>query len=442
MENLNSSQISGENIDHLGLVAGVIKKIKLIERIDKILPIAKEKGAKVTMGERVSAMILNALGFMDNRLYMFTEFLSNKPIQRLLGSHLSAQDFTDDSLGRCLDQIYEYGTTRFVSDITFQIASQLNLLGKTIHVDSTSLSVYGDYDELSEKEAQAPQPTYGFSKDKRADLKQLILNLAVTNKADLPIFMASHSGNASDQKILIQATKHIEKCCKELKNTPSFTYVADSSMYESCTKEESNLLWISRVPLQRKIAKNFIQEKSHIASFQPIDDDYKIYAEEKVIEGKKQRWILVYSKHAENRGKKTVERSQKKEKEKITKELWHLSNQTYNCSQDAQKALKKLEKGWKYHKSSKISITPIQKYAKKGTPKKGEKKQTRGYKINATLALNSEKKIETLLTQKSHFILATNQLNKEALSDEEVLFRIQRATKSRKRVCFHQRQHI
>ena len=211
MENLKSSQISGENIDHLGLVAGVIKKTKLIERIDKILPIAKEKGAKVTMGERVSAMILNALGFVDNRLYMFAEFLSNKPIKRLLGSHLSAQDFTDDSLGRCLDQIYEYGTTQFVSDITFQIASQLNLLGKTIHVDSTSLSVYGDYDELSEKEAQAPQPTYGFSKDKRADLKQLILNLAVTNKADLPIFMASHSGNASDQKILIQATKAYRK---------------------------------------------------------------------------------------------------------------------------------------------------------------------------------------------------------------------------------------
>ena len=55
------------------------------------------------MGERVCAMILNALGFVNNRLYMFAEFLSNKPIKRLLGSHLSAQDFTDDSLGRCLD---------------------------------------------------------------------------------------------------------------------------------------------------------------------------------------------------------------------------------------------------------------------------------------------------------------------------------------------------
>jgi hypothetical protein len=28
-------------------------------------------GAKVSMGERVAAMILNGLGFMDSRLYLF-----------------------------------------------------------------------------------------------------------------------------------------------------------------------------------------------------------------------------------------------------------------------------------------------------------------------------------------------------------------------------------
>ena len=420
MENLNSSQISGENIDHLGLVAGVIKKTKLIERIDKILPIAKEKGAKVTMGERVSAMILNALGFIDNRLYMFAEFLSNKPIKRLLGSHLSAQDFTDDSLGRCLDQIYEYGTTQFVSDITFQIASQLNLLGKTIHVDSTSLSVYGDYDELSEKEAQAPQPTYGFSKDKRADLKQLILNLAVTNKADLPIFMASHSGNASDQKILIQATKHIEQCCKKLIKTPSFIYVADSAMYESCLKEDNNLLWLSRVPMQRKEAKKFIQ-KREIPQWKVIKGgDYKIHSEEIEVAGVKQRWVLVFSKQACERANSTLERKKSREHEEIEKKLWHLGNQLYNCAEDAQKALGVIEKQWKYHKVDTIDIQPVQKHQNKGTPKKDAKKRRAGYKIKATLA-EDYVKIDATLAQKSHFILATNQLDKSELSDEEAL---------------------
>ena len=101
----------------------MIKKVKLIERIDKILPLAQEKGVKATLGERTAAMIYNALGFIDNRLYMFSEFLKEKPVKRLLGPHLKAEHFTDDALGRCLDRIYDYGPTQFVSDLTFQIAS-------------------------------------------------------------------------------------------------------------------------------------------------------------------------------------------------------------------------------------------------------------------------------------------------------------------------------
>ena len=114
----------------------------------------------------------------------------------MLGNHVSAEDFTDDAFfwgggrGRCLDAIHEYGPTKLVTDITFQIASQLNLLGKTMHVDTTSLTLYGEYDK-PDKQTQALKVACGFSKDKRGDLKQLILNLAVNNKADLPMFMAA-----------------------------------------------------------------------------------------------------------------------------------------------------------------------------------------------------------------------------------------------------------
>ena len=94
-----------------------------------------------------------------------------------MGSHLTAQDFTDDTLGRCLDKIYEYGTTKFVSDITFQIASQLDLLGKFMYGDTSSLTLYGDYDNL-EKDSNAPTVTYGFAKNKRFDLKKSYSNLS------------------------------------------------------------------------------------------------------------------------------------------------------------------------------------------------------------------------------------------------------------------------
>lgn len=420
IENAHKSQFNTESLSHLGILAGVLKKVRFIERIDKMIPIAKEKGAKATIGERTAAMIYNALGFIDSRLYMFSEFLSHKPVKRLLGTHLSSEHFTDDALGRCLDQIYEYGPTQFVSDITFKIASQLNLLGKTIHVDTTSLTLYGEYDHPEENAPQTPKVTYGYSKEKRADLKQLILNLAVTNKADLPIFMAAHSGNASDQKILIQATKHIEQCCKKLANTASFIYVADSAMYESCLKEDNNLLWLSRVPLQRKEAKKFIKDIKNYEWKELEKGDYKIYAEEKVVSGIKQRWVLVFSKQAYERGKSTLERKKLKEIKEATKQLHHISNQVYNCEKDAEKAIKEIEKKWKYHHIASIDVQKIDKYESKGRPKQGAQKNTMGYKIKGTLA-EDNKKVEAVLAQKGHFILATNQFDKKLLPDEEIL---------------------
>jgi len=86
----------GQALDHLGLVAAVINRLQLVEKIDARLPVSKEKGAKVTMGQRVAAMILNGLGFTDDRLYLFPDFLKNKPVERLLGTGLKASDFNDD----------------------------------------------------------------------------------------------------------------------------------------------------------------------------------------------------------------------------------------------------------------------------------------------------------------------------------------------------------
>ena len=91
------------------------------------------------MGERTMAVIYNRLGFIDSRLYLLSKSFSERPLGRLFDRKLEAKDFTDDALLRCLDKIYEYGPTKFVFDITFSIALQLNLLGENMHLDGTSL---------------------------------------------------------------------------------------------------------------------------------------------------------------------------------------------------------------------------------------------------------------------------------------------------------------
>ena len=69
--------------------------------IDAVLP--KTPPFKLSHGEALVAMILNGLGFHSSTLHMFPQFFANKPVERLIGPGISADDLNDDVLGRCLD---------------------------------------------------------------------------------------------------------------------------------------------------------------------------------------------------------------------------------------------------------------------------------------------------------------------------------------------------
>jgi hypothetical protein len=69
MLELTDKNITGKVLDHLGIVSATIDNIGLISKVDARLPLSLNKGVKTTIGQRVSAMILNGLGFINTRLY-------------------------------------------------------------------------------------------------------------------------------------------------------------------------------------------------------------------------------------------------------------------------------------------------------------------------------------------------------------------------------------
>ena len=70
MLKLTDKNITGKVLDHLGIVSATIDNIGLISKVDARLPLSLNKGVKTTIGQRVSAMILNGLGFINTRLYI------------------------------------------------------------------------------------------------------------------------------------------------------------------------------------------------------------------------------------------------------------------------------------------------------------------------------------------------------------------------------------
>jgi transposase len=107
-ETIGSVDYSVQDLDHLGLVAGMVDELKIVETIDALI-IQDHNQRHISVGLAVKAMILNGLGFIQRVLYLMPMFFMNKPLERLLGRGVTAEQLNDDTLGRALDAIYKYG---------------------------------------------------------------------------------------------------------------------------------------------------------------------------------------------------------------------------------------------------------------------------------------------------------------------------------------------
>lgn len=426
---LSDATLSTQVLDHLGLVASTLDSLGISKYIDERLPVDVGKGAKVTMGTRVSAMILNGLGFVTRKLYMFPEFLSNKPVERLLGSGLKAEDFNDDTLGRCLDAIYEYGVMKLFSQIAFEIGTKLDLLSQSVHMDTTTLSVYGAYEEDQEEAPSQKQeekgtglasPKFGYPKNGRFDLKQMVLLLATTGPSGFPVWMQAHSGNVSDKVSLHEAAEQMKTFYQELKKAPNLLFVADSAAYDTCVNKAQTFLWLSRVPETHHMAKEWLSQEDAKVAWQLLDNGYKICVKSVTYKGVAQRWALVYSEQAFAREIKTLEKKIVQEHETLVKALEGIKNHTFGCEKDARDGLRQIIKTMKYHQVEHVTCHDILKHKGRGRPKADAEKKVHGVRLEATL-VRDEGRIEAKRKQKGRFILASNQMDSTVLKDDDIL---------------------
>ncbi len=356
-----------KNIDHLGIVAAVCKEIELIEEIDKIVGVNDKQ--KVTTGEAVMAMVINGLGFVNRPLYLTPEFMKNKPIELFFRDDLKPENFNDDTLDRALDRLYEHNPTSIFMNIAFKTAKKFGIERKFLHLDTTSMSVQGEY-KFEEEDMVPIQITKGHAKNKRFDLNQFVISLISSSHADFPLWMGVLSGNSSDKKHFREV---IQKFSKELSDSETLTYfVMDSAMYNDPNiKAMSPLVkWISRVPETITEAKTLIEGISVGDMIKSDIEGYSFKDFSSSYGGFDQKWLVVFSEKGYDREIKTLNKNIDKEMDKIKTELWHLGNEEFNCLEDGLSEINKKGEKLKYHKIIKTDIEEINKTGKRGRPKK------------------------------------------------------------------------
>ena len=412
------------NIDHLGIVAGIIDEMKLVEEVDKIVGMKTKE--ILTPGQVMKAMILNGLGFLSAPLYLFEEFFVGKATEHLIGEGVLPEHLNDDRIGRELDKYYQIGTTKIFTTVAIKAADEFQVESKSIHLDGTSMSVEGEYkkdtEEIeenkleTESEMKAIEIVHGYSRDKRPDLKQFIIDMIVTGDGDIPLYLKVDSGNVDDKSVFVERLKEFKK-----QWTFEGINVADSALY---TAENlvamRELKWISRVPLSIKKAQNKILDIKETEWKKSQKKGYRIAAKESEYAGIKQRWIIIESELRKKSGIKQVDKQIKKQLEKAEVALRKLSKQEFACKPDAKTAIEKLSKSWKYHQIQEIEYIEKAEYKTAGRPNKLAEPNQIKYQITGKIE-TSESSIETEKMKAGRFILATNILDKNELSDEQVL---------------------
>jgi len=121
---MSLQKIDVKNLDHLGLVAGMIDTLGIVETIDEAMP-RQESASKISFGEAVKAMLLNGLGYTTKPLYLTPLFFKDKPLERLFGHKIAPEWFHDDTLGRTLDALFEYGVSDLYETIAATVLSRL-----------------------------------------------------------------------------------------------------------------------------------------------------------------------------------------------------------------------------------------------------------------------------------------------------------------------------
>lgn len=422
-------EIQVQNLDHLGIVAGMVDELGIVERINELVGV--QPGEIVSPGVAVKAMILNGLGMFTAPLYLFSKFFEGKPTEHLLGAGINPLNLNDDRLGRVLDKLYVRGVEAIFLAIALAATKKYHINCSSSHLDSTSFHVHGKYENqppevyfesskvhtgsngeasVLEKVSRTPITiTYGYSRDRRPDLKQFMLDLICSSDGDVPLFMRVGSGNESDSAVFAQLFK-------DFKNQLDLDtiMVADSALY---TAENLKLLensqWLSRVPLRIKPAQELVASVKQEELTESKISGYR-WAEYTSDYGAiKQRWLVVESDSRRQADLKKFEKNLAKFKADSEKQLRTLAQKEFACEADALSAATELSSKLKNYKLTSIQAVKVTKARKFSA-------QGEFYKIEAEVEHDSEA-IALEKEKAGRFIIATNVLDRSKLSPEEMV---------------------
>jgi transposase len=337
-------------VHHLPILKAYADQLGLGSLINHYVPTEME----VDAGTVVLALVLDTLSGRSP-LYRLEEFFAQQDTELLLGKTVPPHALNDDTAGRVLDRLYDFGTMRLFTACAVRAATRFGLERRYVHFDTTSRNVWGAY-QYAETQDLPFQVTYGYSKDKRPDLKQFVLSTLCVDRA-VPIWGKLEDGNASDKTLNTTLLSELARLLADYGVQPgAYIYIADSALVtEDNLTALRDTFFITRLPatysecgriIAETVARNQWEEVGVLAQTQPTKHRpgtcYKVAEGSVTLYGQTYRAVVVHSSSQDQRRQQHLEREIQASYATLEATAREAARQEYFCHADAEAAAAQL----------------------------------------------------------------------------------------------------
>ena len=337
-------------VHHLPIIKAYADQLGLVSLINHSVPTEMD----VDAGTIVLGLVLDTLSGRSP-LYRLEEFFAHQDTELLVGKALPPPAFTDDTVGRVLDRLYDFGTIRLFTACAVRASTRFGLERRYVHFDTTSRSVWGD-SQFAEEQDLPFQITYGYSKDKRPDLKQFVLSTLCVDRA-VPIWGKAEDGNASDKTLNTTLLSEIAQLLACHGVTPgAYIYIADAALVTEDNLAALGDTWfITRLPatysecarvIGEAVARNQWEEVGVLAQTPPTKHRpgtcYKVAEDVVTLYGTTYRAVIVHSSNQDQRRQKRLECEVQASSTTLATTVRAAAKQEYFCRADAEAAAEQL----------------------------------------------------------------------------------------------------
>ncbi len=220
-------ELISERLGPLPLVNHFMEQLDLEETLERFVP-TRDRRCRLAYAKALGVLIRSII--VEREPIYRHQDVVNGFAPGLFGiSATQAKSLKDDQLGRALDQLFLADRGTLLTEIVVAAATRFEVRMDQLHNDSTSIKFTGQYRAAKGRclrGKQAPWITYGFSKDHRPDLKQLLFILTTSADGGIPVQFRCANGNTND------STTHIAtwEALRTAAGKDDFLYVADSKL--------------------------------------------------------------------------------------------------------------------------------------------------------------------------------------------------------------------